>query len=103
LRRAAHRLREPTTTRGSDRFVQDDQRLTNGGDDAVEIGAGGFNLLLSSLYLRNAGERDDDFAAGVKKRMLRSPSRKSVATSSGAGSSLRRPRPTWWHLADMVF
>ena len=40
-------------------LVQDDQRLANGGDDAVEIGARGLDLSFGGLHLGNAGERDD--------------------------------------------
>ena len=40
-------------------LIQDDQRLANGGDDAVEIGARGFDFSFGSLDLGNAGKRDD--------------------------------------------
>ena len=40
-------------------LVQDDQRLANGGDDAVEIGARGLDFPFGGLDLGNAGKRDD--------------------------------------------
>ena len=40
-------------------LIQDDQRLANGGDDAVEIGARGLDFAFGGFHLGNAGKRDD--------------------------------------------
>src|SRR5437763_265888 len=40
-------------------LVQHDQWLANGGDDAIEIGAGDLNLAFGRLDLGNAGKRDN--------------------------------------------
>src|SRR5437868_7704343 len=40
-------------------LVQHDEWLANGGDDAIEIGAGDLNLAFGRLDLGNAGKRDN--------------------------------------------
>jgi len=59
-------------------LVKDDQRLANRADDAVEIGARGFDLAFGRLYLRNVGKRnhqafDADFVAPVRQHPSHEP------------------------------